>query len=129
MEHNEHIPLPQQTRRIKIEEPEQNLEPEEEQNLEPEQEQSPTKTTEIRLLSQGAYGCVFKPNITCDGSTGNNRYVSKIQNNDDSIQNELNIGKKISSIDKFHMFFAPILESCPVSLNSIGDSEIKNVMY
>ena len=125
MEHNEHIPLPQQTRRIKIEEPEQNLEPEEEQNLEPEQEQSPTKTTEIRLLSQGAYGCVFKPNITCDGSTGNNRYVSKIQNNDDSIQNELNIGKKISSIDKFHMFFAPILESCPVSLNSISDSEIK----
>lgn len=80
---------------------------------------------EIRLLSQGAYGCVFKPQVTCDGSVGDDRYVSKIQSKDEDIDNELTIGKKISGIEKFHLFYAPILESCPVSLNSIDDTEIK----
>jgi hypothetical protein len=83
------------------------------------------KKIEIRLLGQGSYGCVFKPQITCDGSLGDSRYVSKIQDNDEDIQHELDFGDKIKAIDKFELFYAPILESCPVSLNTISDSEIK----
>jgi len=130
---DEFQPLPPQGTKPAPEEnimplPPQGTKPASEENimpLPPPPPPPPPKTIEIRLLSQGAYGCVFKPNITCEGSTGNNRYVSKIQNNDETIQNELNIDKRISSIDKFHMFFAPILESCPISLNSINNSEIK----
>ena len=53
------------------------------------------------LLSQGGYGCVFHPEINCKGKeTTNKKYISKIQKNDFSAENEISIGKHIEKATK-----------------------------
>ena len=43
-----------------------------------------TKNQDIRIIGQGTYGCVYKPEIECKDSTKSDTdmdYISKIQNN------------------------------------------------
>jgi serine/threonine protein kinase len=81
---------------------------------------------EIKLINQGAFGCVFRPNIKCDGKIGNKRYVTKIQLQKENIKNELIISNKIKTIHNYQYFFAPLLHSCNVSISSIKEEQRNN---
>jgi serine/threonine protein kinase len=83
-----------------------------------------TKEEKIKLLSQGSYGCVFRPTLNCNGNIGSKRYVSKIQNNSVNSQKETAIGEVIKKIKNFSLHFAPIVKTCPVSLGKLKDDEI-----
>ena len=83
------------------------------------------KADKIKLLSQGAYGCVFHPGSTCRGNIENKKFVRKIQADNDNNQKEIELGQKIKTIKHYKDHFAPILDSCPVSIGSIDNDEIK----
>ena len=78
------------------------------------------KISESKLIGQGSYGCVFKPNINKKGETeSNSKYISKLQLSGDTLENEINIGKKIQTITDYEEHFSPILEKYPIELNQI----------
>jgi serine/threonine protein kinase len=78
------------------------------------------KIKESELIGQGSYGCVFKPNINNEGKTeSNSKYISKLQLSGDTLENEINIGKKIQSITDYEEYFSPILEKYPIELKQI----------
>lgn len=82
--------------------------------------------SQIQLLSQGAYGCVYRPGINCKGNTENKKYITKIQKSDESSQREIDIGIFIrKNIKNYTQMYAPIIKSCPVNLAKIKDSEIE----
>jgi len=90
-----------------------------EKNTEQKTEQN-TEITESALIGQGSYGCVFKPNINNKGETeSNSEYISKLQLSGDTLENEINIGKKIQSITDYEEYFSPILEKYPIELKQI----------
>lgn len=71
------------------------------------------------LLAQGTYGCVYYPGFTCTGKIQKKKYVTKIQKNNETLQNELEIGDKIKKIKLYENYFAPILKQCPVSISKL----------
>jgi serine/threonine protein kinase len=89
--------------------------------------QNINKTKQIKIISQGAYGCIFKPGFTCKGDIENDKFITKIQSsesfskkeNKSISEKEILIGKKIQTIKNFNNYFAPILDSCQVTLSSI----------
>ena len=86
--------------------------------------ESEQQYNEIKLVNQGTYGCVYKPEITCDGEIGDIHYISKIQLNEGTIQNEQMIGSLLQEkISLLSQYFAPIIKTCPVSLGPISKSE------
>jgi len=85
-----------------------------------------TKKQKITLLNQGAYGCVYRPGMTCKGKTQSENFITKIQLKEGNSDNEINIGKKIMKIDKnYSNYYAPIIQSCEVSLGTIDSDEIQ----
>ena len=38
------------------------------------------------LISEGGYGCIYKPEIKCSGKIGSNKMVSKLQKKNDIIE-------------------------------------------
>jgi serine/threonine protein kinase len=73
-----------------------------------------------KLLSQGGFGCIYYPGIKCNGhSQDNKNVVSKLQKNDESSDNEIDIGKLIMTLPNYNMFFLPVISSCPVNLRAI----------
>jgi serine/threonine protein kinase len=81
---------------------------------------------EIELISQGAFGCVFRPDIPCEKSLSpNKKYISKIQLNDSNIKNEFNIGEQIQTIPLYYLHFSPILSKCIVSIQQLNQSQIE----
>ena len=103
----------------------QELEPEPEPQYSP---SSPTKSppseTEIKLINKGSYGCIYRPEITCDGHIGNSLYVSKIQENSSFIEKEQKLGSLIQEkIPHYLQYFAPIIKTCYVSLSPITEEE------
>ena len=75
------------------------------------------------LLSQGGYGCVFHPEINCQGfDTKNKKFVSKIQKDDFSARNEILIGEdilKASKTQEEKNSFAPVITHCPINISKI----------
>lgn len=89
----------------------------------PEQNQKQKQNT---LLSEGAYGCIFKPGYTCQGKTEKKKYITKIQKKGPNSENELEIGKKIKKIKNYDLYFSPILKNCNLSMtNLLNQKEIK----
>ena len=93
------------------------------QLLETQEKTSSPTPTEIMLVNQGSYGCVFRPELNCDGTIGDPHYVSKIQKDTESIINEITLGKKITQIKKYQYYFAPIENQCFVSIDKIQETE------
>ena len=86
----------------------------------------PQKTTEIKLLNQGTYGCIFRPEIKCDdGTVGSIKYISKIQKRDDNINYELFVSSKIKEIHNYYFYYAILLNDCNAILTSIPESQLK----
>ena len=67
-----------------------------------------------KLLSQGGYGCIFKPGMYCSGKTTENEYVSKLMVFNDSAKNELLMSLRIRKIPNFDKFFIPAKSFCYV---------------
>ena len=85
------------------------------------------------LLNQGGYGCVYHPAIRCDDNKNNQLiknksvdYISKIQFNDKSSKNEIEVSKLIKNINNYNNFFAPIVSSCSININRI-DKDMQDV--
>jgi serine/threonine protein kinase len=76
-----------------------------------------------KLLSQGGFGCIYYPGIKCNGKPENNKnVVSKLQKDDESSKNEINIGEIIMGIEDYQLYFLPVIGSCPINLSSINKS-------
>ena len=82
------------------------------------------KPTELKLINDGTYGCVFHPGITCKGKQESLKYVTKIQINTRSIKNELRVSEKIKRIEGYARFFAPVLKNCDVRIAKQHSSEL-----
>jgi serine/threonine protein kinase len=78
----------------------------------------------IRLLSQGAYGCIFKPETTTK-QNGNPEFITKIQKMQSTSDNETVIGKQIMKIKHYEDYFAPVLKSDKINIGMIEDDEVK----
>lgn len=73
------------------------------------------------LLGEGGFGCVISPPLRCKKTfhkfpySIDINYISKIveyDESDESIWDELNIGKKLIKIDPSQKYFSPILDGC-----------------
>jgi len=71
---------------------------------------------ELKLINSGAFGCIFRPNLTCDGKIGTAKYVTKIQKNKRTIAHELRISERVKKIRGYARFFAPVLKYCQVRI-------------
>ena len=89
-------------------------------------------TRKIELISQGTYGCIFKPGMTCNGGIEKEGYITKIQYNQETTQNEVNIGKILLNNDldqdpyqdpdkkkDYEERFAPVINNCSILLGKI----------
>ena len=84
-----------------------------------------------KKLAEGGYGCVFHPEINCNGlETENKQYISKIQQKDFSAENEIQIGEIIKQGVKdmrenpLINNFAPVLSSCPINMSQLKVPDI-----
>jgi len=74
------------------------------------------KENKFKLINNGAFGCIFRPNLTCDGKVGTAKYITKIQKNKRTIINELQVSDKVKNIKGYALFFAPVLKYCQVRI-------------
>jgi serine/threonine protein kinase len=79
----------------------------------------------IKLYTQGSYGCIYKPGLTCKGKLDSKKFIRKIQKNNKGAQHEKIIGDAIKKIKHYKDYFAPVIETCPISINTIENQEIK----
>ena len=78
------------------------------------------------LLSQGGYGCVYHPALTCTGkTTTSKKSVSKLQRKDWAARNEIHIGKLVQKINNYSAFFLPITSACDIKVSSVDDKLVK----
>ena len=78
------------------------------------------------VINQGAYGCILKPGIKCDGTKALEGYISKIQKKKPRTDNEPIIGKILrEKVPQFDRYFAPALEVCPANLSMVKKNEIE----
>jgi serine/threonine protein kinase len=78
----------------------------------------------IKLINNGAYGCIFRPGITCNGTRERKNFVTKIQKHSKTIQNEISISDRIQKIKGYMKYYAPIMKSCPVKVSKRYQHEI-----
>lgn len=70
-----------------------------------------------KLIGEGGYGCVYYPHFDCEGKVSSStKFVSKIQLYNEYIVRELDLGKKISKIPYYYLYFAPIIKSCKINM-------------
>lgn len=90
------------------------------------QHDSLKKTTEIKLINQGTYGCILRPEINCDdGTVGSVKYISKIQKHNKGVEYELFVSSKIKEIHNYFFYYAILIKECDAILSSISDEEIR----
>lgn len=76
------------------------------------------------LISEGGYGCVYYPGISCDGkTTTDKRFVSKLQKKDFNSNNEILVSNIVKTITDYDKYFLPIKSSCPINIHKI-DTEV-----
>ena len=91
-----------------------------------EEKREEQKINEIKLLNQGTYGCIFRPDIKCDdGTAGSVKYISKIQKHTKNIEYELFVSSKIKEIKNYQFHYAILIKECDAILSSISEKEIK----
>ena len=80
-----------------------------------------------KKISEGSYGCIFRPGYSCDGkSLNSDKYITKIQKEQETSTREADISALIRTIDHYADFFSPILEEpCLIDLATVEDDEIK----
>jgi serine/threonine protein kinase len=82
------------------------------------------KHQEIKLVNEGAYGCIFSPGINCKGKKEQDGYLTKVQEKSYSLTNEITIGKQITTtIPIYEYYYSPIIQHCDLNLSYINQSE------
>ena len=84
---------------------------------------------QIKLISQGTYGCIFKKGLTCNGMIDETETISKIQEKNETSENEITMGKKIMDIPNYEEHFAPIIESCEVDISNFESTELNKCNF
>ena len=86
------------------------------------------KQPELKVLGQGTYGCVVDKDLECglprqskQSKQSKEGLISKIQGDNKTSKNEIEIGKKILHSNRF----APIYESCPLTSGKIQQDILK----
>ena len=83
-------------------------------------------TSDIHLINEGAYGCIYHPGIKCNGKLENKRYVTKIQKQNSTTENEWAISRRIrKKIPFFRNYYAPISKQCPVKIAKKYVNDVK----
>lgn len=83
-----------------------------------------------KIISQGTYGCIFRPGFDCKGKTiKTKKYITKVQRKADISQKETEISEIIKTIPHYDDYFAPILESCDIDIAKIESNEIKKCEF
>lgn len=78
-----------------------------------------------KLLSQGGFGCVFYPGITCSGkSRKNDKIVTKIQARDFNSDNESLIGEIIQTLPNYKLYFLPVVDSCKIDVRTVKSKDL-----
>jgi serine/threonine protein kinase len=80
-----------------------------------------------KLLDQGGYGCIFYPALSCNKSNkkNNKKKVSKVQLHNEAVDNEIHIGKLITStIPKYKKRFLPIISKCALNITNVDNTSI-----
>ena len=78
-----------------------------------------------KLISQGGFGCVYYPGITCKGKEEKNKkYISKLQKKSFNSDNEIIIGNIVKQIPNYEIFFIPVISSCDIELRNIANHSI-----
>jgi serine/threonine protein kinase len=85
----------------------------------------PKGHSELRLINQGAYGCIFYPGIRCDGKKDMPNFITKIQKHAKTVQNENAISNLVRTIKGYTKYFAPIVKQCPIKLTQLKTSDVK----
>ena len=76
------------------------------------------------LLSEGGFGCIYHPALNCNGKeTEDLNFVSKIQKNNKSAKNEINISNILKTVNGYKNYFRLVNNSCGVD---IGKMETNN---
>ena len=78
----------------------------------------------IKLLGEGSYGCVFRPGIECSHKQlTTKKYITKIQKYKETSKHEVEIGKKVKRIAGYSQYYAPIIETCDVTISTLGNEK------
>lgn len=92
-----------------------------------------TPSQNIQLINQGTYGCIYKPEFSCNNQQHNVPYkkkmISKITKKDNGATQENDLGKIIQTIPQYNSYFAPILNSCPINLGEINNEELQKCQF
>jgi len=85
------------------------------------------KAKMIKIMSQGTYGCIYRPGFSCTGQTlSTDKYITKIQKQKSTSVKETQLGQIIiNKVPHFDKYFAPVIESCDISIATIDNEEIK----
>ena len=87
---------------------------------------SQPRETEIKLINEGTFGCIFYPGLTCNGTPLKGHFVTKIQKDADAVKNEIDISQLVRTKIKGYMkHFSPIIHQCPVKINPSYVDEVK----
>ena len=80
-----------------------------------------------KKISEGAYGCIFKPGYQCNGKViDSDKYITKIQRKAETSNKEADISELVRKINHYADFFSPIIEEpCAIDLATVEDDEIK----
>lgn len=79
------------------------------------------------LISEGTFGCVYRPKINCDGTFSQLKTkLTKLQNYDETAEIEINISKIIKTIKNYQYFFSPIQSTCPISYKELNKNILKD---
>ena len=79
-----------------------------------------------KLLSQGGYGCIFYPGLTCNAeSTNNKKIATKVQIRNFTSENETIIGKILASHEGYKLFFLPVIDRCAIDIRKADKNELQ----
>mgnify|MGYP001281770676 CR=1 FL=1 len=78
------------------------------------------------LVSEGGYGCIFRPEINCSGETvEDSEHISKIQVYDKSAKKEIEVSKLLKTIKLYDNHFVPVLSHCFINVSEIETTDKK----
>lgn len=79
----------------------------------------------IQFINSGTYGCVYSSDFSCTHNRNDKiKYISKIQKNNNSLVNEIEIMSIIKkNIENYYLFYAPIIKVCNVNFDKLSNSE------
>ena len=78
-----------------------------------------------KLLSQGGYGCIFYPGLTCNAEPTNNKTLAtKVQIRNFTSENETEVGEILTKHQGYKLFFLPVIDRCAIDIRNANKREL-----